>query len=107
MISQSEISETARFRATAGAAQGLGVTPRAALDALLAKQSEVFATPIVIWPFNRGDAFFSDNQQARMQDLKGRRDFLSVEEEDELKRLVEESFDATVARTKALQPRKT
>jgi hypothetical protein len=58
--------------------------------------------PIVIWPYNRGDAFFTNAQQMRMQDLKARRDSLTTVEGAELERLVAEAFDATVARTQAL-----
>lgn len=61
--------ETARFRAMAGAHQAFGATPQEALGALLAILPDDEATPIVIWPYNRSDAFFSDAQQARIQDV--------------------------------------
>ena len=61
------------------------------------------SAPIVIFPFNRGDAFFTDVQQARLQELKTRRETLTQEESDELESLVATSFDATIARTQAVQ----
>ena len=94
--------ETAQFRAIADSHQGLGATPREALDALLSLLPENAPTPIVIWPYNRGDAFFTDAQQARLQELKSRRDTLTEAERDEWERLVEASFDATIARTQKL-----
>src|SRR5438552_2946351 len=90
--------ETAQFRATAGTVQGFGATPREALDSLMAHLSGDMPTPIVIWPFNRGDAFFAEAQQARLQELKGRRVALTEAERAELEQLIEASFDATIAR---------
>jgi hypothetical protein len=94
--------ENAQFRATAGAQQGFGATPQTALDALMARLPADAPMPIVIWPYNRGDAFFTDAQQARLQELKGRRDTLTAAEREEWEQLVEAEFDATIARTQAL-----
>jgi len=94
--------ERAQFCATADARRGFGTTPREALDALLALLPHNVPAPIVIWPCNQGDAFFSDVQQARLQELKGRADSLTQAERDEWERLVEASFDATIARTQNL-----
>jgi hypothetical protein len=96
--------EAARFRATAGTQQAFGASPQEALNALLSLLSDDATTPIVIWPYNRGDAFFTDAQQARLLELKGRRDSLTEAEREEWERLVEASFDATVARTQTLPP---
>ena len=94
--------ETAHFRATAGTQQGFGKTPQRALSALMALLPDDTPTPIVIWPYNRGDAFFTEAQQARLEELKSRRETLTEEERSELERLVEAAFDATIARTQAL-----
>jgi hypothetical protein len=94
--------ETAQFRATAGTQQGFGETPQQALDALMLSLPDDTPPPIVIWPYNRGDAFFTDAQQARLQELKSRRDTLTEAEREEWERLMEASFDATIARTQAL-----
>ena len=94
--------ETARFRATGGTLQGFGATPQEALAALMQCLPADVDTPIVIWPYNRGDAFFTDAQQGRLQELKGRRETLTAEERAELEELVAATFDATVARTQAL-----
>lgn len=92
----------ARFRATAGPLQGFGVTPQQALADLLQHLADDAAAPIVIWPYNRGDLFFTEDQQARLQELKQRRATLTAEESAELDELIATSFDATVARTQAL-----
>ncbi len=97
----SERSE-AKFRATTESLQGFGTTPQEALIALMQRLSGDAATPIVIWPYNRGDAFFTDAQQARLQELKMRRDSLTLQERAELESLVAFAFDATIARTQAL-----
>ena len=94
--------EDAQFRATAGEKQGFGVTPQEALSALISLLPGDAPTPIVIWPYNRADAYFTDAQQVRLQELKSRRDTLTDAERKELERLVEAAFDATVARTQAL-----
>lgn len=82
--------------------QGFGETPQDALGELMSRCAGDPREPIVIWPFNRGDAYFSQDQQARLGDLKRRRETLSLEEREELMRLVEASFDATISRTRAL-----
>lgn len=48
-----------------------------------------------------GDVYFSDAQQARLQELKSCQETLTVEERTELDGLIEAAFDATIARTKA------
>lgn len=97
------IQETAQFRAVAGSLQGVGNTPQSALGALLERLTDDAPTPIVIWPYNRGDAFFSTEQHARMEELKRRRATLSAVERAELEQLVEDAFDATISRTQAVQ----
>jgi hypothetical protein len=99
--------ENAQFRATAGTVQGFGATPREALDSLMTHLSGDAPTPIVIWPFNRSDTFFTETQQTRLQELKGRLATLTEAERNELEQLVEASFDATIARTQATQPAKS
>ena len=94
--------ETARFRASAGSSQGLGETPSAALNDLLEHLSDTVHTPIVIWPYNLGDVHFTQNQQERLNDLKARSATLTAAEQQEWERLVEASFDATVARTQSV-----
>ena len=96
------VEETTQFRAVAGKEQGVGVTPQEALAALMSRLTDAPTTPIVIWPFNRADAFFTDTQQARLQELKSRHDTLTEVERAEWERLVEASFDATIARIQAM-----
>ncbi len=95
--------ETARFRAAAGGVQGLGETPRDALEALMIRLQSDIPTPIVIWPYNRGDEFFTDSQQQRLQELKAKRETLTTSERQELEELVEAAFDAAIMRTQTLQ----
>ena len=54
--------------------------------------------PVVIWPYNQGDVFFTGSQQARLADLKSRRNSLTDEERKEWEELLEASFEATIAR---------
>ena len=91
-----------QFRATSGSEQGFGKTPQDALKALMARLPDNTPAPIVIWPYNRGDAYFTEEQQARLQELKARRETLTEAEREEWERLVEAAFDATIARTQAL-----
>lgn len=91
----------AQFRATAGGHHAFGATPREAFDALLSGTAPL-TTPIVVWPFNKGDSFFSDVQHTRLHELKDRLATLSSEERAELEELIEDSFDATIARTRIL-----
>jgi hypothetical protein len=95
--------ETARFRACSGDRQGFGATPQEALNALTDHLPNDAMTPIVIWPYNRGDAFFTEAQQARLQELKARQESLNPTEREELEHLVEAAFEATIARTQTLQ----
>jgi hypothetical protein len=99
--------ENARFRATAGEQQDFGSTPQEALNALMARLAGDAPTPIVIWPYNRGDAYYSETQQARLQDLKSRRATLTDAERQEWEALIEASFDATIGRTQSMPVVKT
>lgn len=101
------IYETARFRATTGPQEAFGVTPQEAVTALLQQIPSDAFSPITIWPYNQGDAYFSDAQQARLQELKSHRETLTPEEYTELEGLVGASLEATVARTKAIAPVKS
>lgn len=107
-----ELEEAAQFRATAGDKQALGRTPSEALGNLLGNLStviptpDVVSTPIVIWPYNRGDKYWSEAQQQRMTSLRSRMETLTVAEREEWERLVEMSFDAAIARTQAVQSSK-
>jgi hypothetical protein len=100
---QIETIEAAQYRATVGKNQGLGSTPGEALSNLLGHLGDVVPTPIVIWPYNRGDKYWSEAQQQRLLDLRSRMETLTVAEREEWEILVEMSFDATVARTQAVQ----
>jgi hypothetical protein len=93
--------ESAKFRATTGTKEAFGTTPQEALNALMQHSSGDAFTPIIIWPYNMGDVYFSDAQQARLQELKSRRETMTADESAELEGLVAAAFDATVARTKA------
>ena len=102
-----EPRETAQFRATAGDEHEFGATPEEALNSLMERLSDNPPTPIVIWPYNRADAYFSASQQARLKELSSRRDSLSAPEREELEQLIEASFDATISRTRSMPVVKT
>ena len=99
---QAEIVETAQFCATIGKNRGLGSTPGQALSNLLRHLGNVVPTPIVIWPYNRGDEYWSEAQQQQMADLRSRMETLTAAEREEWEMLAEKSFDATIARTQAV-----
>ncbi len=82
--------------------QEFGATPQEALAALLQRLPPDTPAPIVIWPFNQGDAFWTDAQQSRLQELKHRLPALSPQEHAELQDLIASSFDATIARTQSV-----
>ncbi len=94
--------DTAHYRATAASAQGFGESPQEALAALMRDLPADSLPPIVIWPYNRGDAFWTDAQQARLEDLRSRLARLTDPERAELDSLVGAAFDAAVARTRSL-----
>ncbi|GAB4462134.1 MAG: hypothetical protein OHK0029_28430 [Armatimonadaceae bacterium] len=99
--------ENAQFRAVAGKKQGFGTTPHEALDALMAQIPADETLPIAILPFNRGDAFFTQAQHDRLQDLKARQSTLTPAEVQELDALIEAEFDAAIARQKSVPQVKT
>lgn len=91
--------ETARFRATTGPKEAFGETPQEAITALMQQIPSDAFSPITVWPYNLGDAYFSEAQQSRLQELKSRRATLTPEEYAELEGSVEASLKATVSRT--------
>jgi hypothetical protein len=98
---ESQLQETAQFRATVGNSQGLGRTPGEAVNNLLGHFGDAVPTPIVIWPYNRGDEYWSEAQQHRLLDLRARSVTLTVAEQEEWKRLAESSLEAAVERSQA------
>ena len=101
------LQENAKFRATTGVKEAFGTTPQEALNALMQHLSGNAFSPIIIWPYNQGDAYFTDAQQARLNALKSRREALTADEYAELEGLIEAALDATVAQTKSLTPMKS
>lgn len=98
------LTQNTQFRAVSGLQEGFGATPREALDALTTALAPAFDAPIVILPFNRGDRFFTQAQQDRLQELKARQTELSDAENAELNALIESAFDASLSRMQAAQP---
>ena len=96
------LQDSSRFRATTGTIEAFGATPQEALAALMPRLTGDPFSPIVIWPYNLGDAYFTDAQQARLQDLKTFQETLTAEEEAELESLIGAAFDAAVARVQAM-----
>ena len=101
-----KLEDVAQFCATVSKSRGLGRTPGEAVNNLLGHIGDAIPTPIVIWPYNRGDEYWSEAQQQRLLDLRSRSETLTLAETKEWERLVEASFDATIARTQAVQSNK-
>ena len=96
-----------RYRAISGHRQSVGHTMGEALDALTADWGDdVEETAVLIQRF-RPDAYVTEEQHSRMQDLLARRATLTAAERAELESLIDAELDATVARTDALVPRRT
>ena len=98
---QTDLIETAQFRATVGKSQGLGRTPGEAVNNLLGHFGDAIPTPIVIWPYNRGDEYWSEAQQQRLLDLRSRSETLTLAEREEWEHLAEASLEAAVLRSQA------
>ena len=98
---QTETIETAQFRATVGKNPGLGSTPGEALSDLLGRLGDVVPTPIIIWPYNRGDEYWSEAQQQRLLDLRSRSETLTLAEREEWEHLAEASLEAAIERSQA------
>ena len=77
--------------------------PAEALNDLIGHLGDAVQTPIVIWPYNRGDQYWSEAEQQRLVELHSRMETLTVIEREGWEQLVEMSFDATIARTRAVQ----
>src|SRR5437588_422564 len=90
------------FRAVAGSSESTGRTPGEALDSLLAKEGKSVESSAILIQRLVPDAFFTQAQFDRMQDLMARRGELTAEENAELDALVDAELDATVSRTDAL-----
>jgi hypothetical protein len=91
-----------QFRATCGNRHSVGRTMGEALDALAADWGEEIEGAAVFIQRFRPDAYFTQTQFDRMQDLLARRATLTAEERAELEGLIDAELDATVARTAPL-----
>jgi hypothetical protein len=98
-----------RFRALAGALQSLGATAGEALDALTAQLGGPGETTLVVVQPMRPDAWFTAEQQQRLEQLMARwragRDGgapLSPEEQAELEALIQAELRAAAERSAAL-----
>lgn len=100
---QAILATDMQFRASAAKTQGIGSTPGEALNDLLGRLGDAVMIPIVIRPFNRGDQYFTEAQQQRLVALRSRLEELTPAEREEWEQLVEDSFDATIARAEAVR----
>ncbi len=99
---QTETMEPAQFCATVGKNRGLGRTPSEAVNNLLEHLGDAIPTPIVIWPYNRGDEYWSEAQQQRLLDLRSRSETLTMAEREEWEHLAETNLEAAIARTRSI-----
>ena len=98
---QIEAMEAAQFCATVGKNRGLGRTPTEAVNDLLGHLGDVIPTPIVIWPYNRGDEYWPEAQQQRLLDLRSRSETLTMAEREEWEHLAEATLEAAILRSQA------
>jgi len=91
-----------QFCAVSGSRQSFGKTMGEALDGLAGAIGQANSSAVIFIQKLGGDEFFSDEQHARMVDLKNRLASLSEAEYSELEELIGAELDATVARTEAL-----
>jgi len=106
---ESSGSQASRYRAVAGTVQAVGRTAGEALDALSSQLNEEESGTLVVVQHRRPDAFFTAQQQQRLQELMARwraaRDagtLLSPDDQAELAALVEAELRAAAARAAAL-----
>ncbi len=99
---ESQDANTPRFRAVSGNRQAVGRTRGEALDALTAGWGEDIPETAVLIQRFQPDAYFTEAQYNRMQELLARRATLTAEERIELEALIDAELDATVARTDSL-----
>lgn len=99
------------YRAVHGRQHAEGKTPGQALDSLekLLTDEEKAAGSLIILQRFRSDAFFTEKQQQRLQDLMlrfqetiSRDESLTPEERTELEQLVDEEWVAAIARGAAI-----
>jgi hypothetical protein len=111
IVPESPGAPATKYRAVAGKAQAVGKTAGEALDALTSQLGEDTESGMVlVVQFRRPDAFFTAEQQERLQQLMTRwreaRDSggaLPPEEQSELDALVEAELRASAARAAALR----
>jgi hypothetical protein len=103
-----EESETnpARFRAIAGKHQSVGRTAEEALEALLAQEKGVIDSSAILIQRFVPDAYFTQAQYDRMQQLLAGRETLTEQENAELDALVDAELEATIQRTSSHHPDK-
>ena len=100
------------YRAISGEKQGTGRTAGEALDALVAQLDVSGIGPLLVVQSCQADAWFTSEQQQRLQDLVDRwrtaRDSglrLNAEEQAELDTLIDAELGAAIARSDALARR--
>lgn len=91
-----------RFRAVAGKYQSVGSTPEEALNALLAQEGGVIDSSAILIQRFVPDAYFTQAQFDRMQELLARQKDLTEQENSELDDLIDAELEATIQRTRPL-----
>ena len=108
MIHSETIDESnPRFRAIAGSLQSIGRTAGEALDSLLAQEGETIESSMIVIQRFAPDAYFSQAQHDRMQELLERHSTPNGAESNELNALIDAELDTTVIRSQAPLKRKS
>lgn len=91
--------QAVRFRAVAGKRQSTGQTAGEALDALLAQENGNVESSVILIQRFVPDAYFTEVQYERMQELLARRESLTEAEGMDLDTLIDAELEATIQRT--------
>ena len=101
-IEQIDKNAPARFQARAGNRFALGRTMGEALDALIAEENGTADSSLVVLQRFQPDAFFTEGQIQRLQELMARRDNLTEQEKTEREELIRAELIASAERSAAL-----
>lgn len=99
-----QTAPSAGFRAVAGSRQSVGQTAGQALDALLAQENGAIESSAILIQRFVPDAYFTQAQHDRMQELLAVGENRTAPENEELNALIDAELEATISRTTPSPP---